>query len=512
MPQRQGLHLAQTESQVQKMSPQQLLVVRLTELPLADLEERVKNEVFDNVALEEGRKNSDDYDTGDDEYSTKDEYSDSSNDDTWDETDDYNSGSSALKDEIANYSSPDDVPTYISNRSDSGREYVPVDDTHSLIDDLRSQMSEYDLTDHQRDLVEYLIGSLNSNGFIDKPLESLADELAIYHNIDATKEEMEAALATLQQFDPAGIGARNLQESLIIQIDRLMEADEGMTESHRQLLITAKKMISKHYQLFVNKNFEKLKSAMNITDDRLRELFACIGNLNPHPGLALNDSVSDKAQTIIPDFIIESDDEGVRMWLNDGNVPELRISRDYLDQLKSYQKRGNKMSRGEQEAYAYTKQKVDSAKMFIDAIKQRRHTMYVTMKAIITLQPEFFQTLDESTLKPMILKDVADKTGLDISTVSRVCNSKYASIEGRTYPLKRFFDRARQNADGEDLDVRKIKQAIERLIEGENKSKPLPDEKIMAELNKQGLNVSRRTVAKYRSQMNIPVAKLRKKV
>lgn len=499
MAQSQNLHQTQTESQIQKLSPQQLMVVKLVELPLADLEERVKNEVIDNVALEEGPDRAHEMDTTEGSDMSEDDYSEGHIDDA--------------NGDIGDYASPDDIPSYIVNRREAEGVEIPIGDTKSFIDDLLNQMSEYDITEHQRDLIEYLIGSLNQNGFIDRPIDSIVDELVIYHNIETDEKELEDALHILQEFDPPGIGARDLRECLLIQIQReLNDTDSSKNSEKYSLLELEYKIISDYYNLFVNKNTDKLLSVLEVDSETLRKAFESIGKLNPHPGSALCEASDDRVQTVIPDFIVETDgDGGINLTLNDGDVPELHVSREYVDQLSEYQKNQKNMKRDEKEAFLYTKQKVDAARMFIDSIKQRRHTLYVTMKAIIELQHDFFITQDDDVLKPMILRDVADKAHLDISTVSRVRNSKYVMIDGNVYSLKHFFERTRTNSEGEELSARKVVQAIKALIDAEDKSNPYSDEKIVSLLTDMGVNIKRRTVAKYRDEIGYPIAKLRKK-
>ena len=503
MPQSQRITQVQTEKQIQKLSPQQLLMVRLTELPLADLEERVKNELMDNVALEEG---------GDNDPDTEDNFpSDELDEDVGQADEDMGMEMPAYEDDAAyDYSSPDDMPEYIAVRHESDSVDIPIGDSKSFIDDLQEQMGDYDLNDHQRELMIYLIGSLNDNGLIDRPLADLADELEIYHDVSTSEEELETVLGILQQFDPPGIGARDLRECLLIQIDRLMER-QADNPAKLSLLSEERRLVADFYPLFEKNNMAKLQNQMQISPEQLREVVDGIARLNPRPGLSLNESSSDRVQTIIPDFIIETDgDGGVTMWLNDGNVPRLHVNKEYLTQLQTYHDRGPRLSSAERAAFTYTKEKVDAAKMFIDTIRLRRNTLYVTMKAIIEWQKDFFRTLDDDDLRPMILKDIAEKTHLDISTISRVSKTKYAMIDGHVYPLKHFFDRKRTGGEGDDMDVRRIKNAIQELVVSEDKRQPLSDEQMVHLLNESGFPIKRRTVAKYRDQMGIPIAKLRK--
>lgn len=515
--QQQSQHLGQEMVQRQKLTQQQLLVVRLTELPLTSLEERVKNEVIDNMALEECRRDeSDDYegngvDGGGGEYDVD---SGDTNEEDYsrdDVIDLYDTETNRTSDY-----SVDDLPSYVANNSNRMNVEMPTADNGSFIDDLLVQIGEYEVDDKTRYLIEYLVGSLNSNGFIHKPLREIADDLEIYHNMDVDDHEMAHALHILQQFDPPGIGARDLQESLILQIDRKLSfqhrTDDVADHKVRSLLELERKVLVDYYQAFVNHNYDKIMDGLGISASEMRAVQEGVAHLNPHPGIALNESPVDKVMTIIPDFIIETEENEIQMWLNEGNIPPLRISRSYMEELDKYEKRHKKLSAEQKEAYNFTKKNVDAAKMFIDAIRQRRHTLYVTMKAIIELQREFFFTQDDDQLRPMILQDVANRAKLDISTVSRVCNSKYAIVDGNVYALKHFFERVRSNAEGEDINIRQVKREIQDLVDGEDKGKPLSDEAITQLLNTRGYNVRRRTVAKYRDQMNIPIAKLRKEI
>lgn len=511
MPQYQGQVQIQTESQIQKLSPQQLLAVKLIELPIADLEERVKNEVIDNVALEEGKsKDFDDNDSG-----INDNSEDSSgetgdfNDNSDGENEDF-SNENVDNSEIADYASMDDVPSYIANKHDNEGMEIPIGDSRSFIDDLMSQMFEYNLTERQQDLIEYLIGSLDDNGFIDRPLSSIENELLFNLNIETNEKELEETLKILQQFDPIGIGARSPQECLLLQINHEIDTLKDEEEAKLKTLEIEKDIITNHYELFLNKNFEKLQNILGISQTRLNTVLESMRKLNPRPGRALCESADDRIQTVIPDFIVETDGDEINMWLNEGNVPELHVSKEYAEQLEAYQKNSNNIRKSEKDAMLYIKQKVDGARMFIESIKQRRRTLYTTMKAIIDLQHDFFVTQDDETLRPMILRNVADKAKLDISTVSRVGNSKYALINGSMYPLKHFFMRTRANSEGEEVLGPKVISALKAVIESENKKEPYSDLQLVDKLKDKGLNLSRRTVAKYRKAIGIPVAKDRK--
>lgn len=491
MPQGQFEIQEQVERQLQKLTPLQLMTARLLELSVVELEDKVKTESYDNVALEEGHEN----DEGQNEEDGLDGGMESSNEEMNDE-DSYGE---------------DDIPVYAPSNGKSYEETMPIGDTKSFIEDLKRQVYDFNVTDKQQELIEFLIGTLDNRGFIDRPLSSISDDLLFHFNIDADTAEIEDALKILQQFEPAGIGARNLQECLTIQIERKLE--NVVDESRKQRLELERSIIRDHFDLLQHQSIDRIVKATHASREQVEKAVEGIGRLNPRPGLALCESADDRAQTIEPDFIIETTPDGmISVELNNGEVPELRVSRDYADQLKQYQQQSEKMSRAQQEAFEYTRQKVEGAKLFIDAIKQRQHTLYNTMKAIVKLQKDFILTQDESQLRPMRLLDVAELTGQDVSTVSRVRKGKYVQIDGQLYALDYFFLRARTNADGEALEHREIKQRIREIVEQEDKTKPVSDQKIVDILTAEHLNISRRTVAKYRSEMGILSTSERKRV
>ncbi len=476
----------QVERQLQKLTPQQLMVAKLVELPVVELEDRVKTELYDNVALEEG-------------HSDNDTNADSGTDDEF--GDEMQTPERQTDDDEGQYGD-DDIPVYAPSSGRQAEEEIPIGDTRSFIEDLKRQIYDYNLTDKQQELVEYLIGTLDNRGFIDRSLQGISDDLLFNFNIDASIEELEEALKILHRFDPPGIGARDLKECLLIQIDRKMaETTDGWTKD----VLKLEQEIVTNYMDEVQRNMvNQIARKLNKPVDDVQQALDGISRLNPHPGLALSESSEDRAQTIIPDFIIETSSEGdISVELNTGEIPELRVSPEYESQLKAYQKNGGKMSKSQQQAFEYTRQKVEGAKMFIDSIRQRQHTLYSTMKAIVKFQRDFILTQDESRLRPMRLIDVAQQTNLDISTISRVRKSKYALVDWHLYPLDFFFLRARTNAEGEALEHKEIKEKIQQLIDAEDKRKPLSDQKIVELLTKENLNISRRTVAKYRSEMGI---------
>ena len=497
MPQRSNQIQSQTQQQVQTLSPQQILTVRLLELPELELEDRIRAELLENPALEEGKEDEADGTEGDSGSE------DGGGNEEEDGTTDY--------DAADDYRTEDDIPDYKlqdNNRSrDEQAEEIPFSDATSFYETLKEQLNERDLSEQQTHLVEYLIGSLDDDGLLRKPLDSIADELAIYGGIDATEQELEEALAILQDFDPAGIGARSLQECLALQLRRKM--DEG--GKNLPLLRTAKRIVDECYEEFTRKHWEKITKKLGIGEETLRQALAEITRLNPRPGASLGEAMGKNLHQIVPDFIVETYDDGtISLSLNNHNVPELRMNRDFADMLREHTQGKARPSKEAKEAMMFIKQKMDAAQGFINAVKQRQSTMLTTMQAIIDLQRPFFLEGDESLLRPMILKDVAERTGLDISTISRVSNSKYVQTNFGIYPLKYFFNDGFAAGGGEETSVREIQKILKECIDGEDKKNPLTDDELTELLNAKGYPIARRTVAKYRQQLNIPVARLRK--
>lgn len=498
--------IIQTQSlqQTQTLSPQQVLQVRLLEMPVSELEQRVKNEIIENGALEE----SDHFSEADDSYNsdTQDDAYETGEGGMEAYSDLVSSPSKELKDALGDYRNSDEVPDYLLKNypQNDTMETIEYSDTISFYEQMKEQMNECELTEKQKMLMEYLIGSLENDGLLKKPLSTLADELEVYHNEQTTVEELEQVLHILQDFEPAGIGARSLQECLQIQIRR----DERF---HTPLKQKEYRIVTQFYEEFTHKRWDKIQQRMKLTDQEVELLQKEIRKLNPRPGSSMGEIVGHNYQQVVPDFIVETDDDGtITMTLNQGDVPELKISDSFLDLLKQYDQGRQKISRSEKDALLYTKQKIEKAQIFIDAIRQRRHTLTVTMQAIIDLQRPFFLEGDELLLKPMILKDVAERTGLDISTISRVSNSKYVQTNYGIYPLKWFFSDGYTTDDGQEIATRKIQNALKEIIENEDKKKPLSDEVLTQMLNQKGFPIARRTVAKYREQLGIPVARLRK--
>lgn len=498
--------IIQTQSlqQTQTLSPQQVLQVRLLEMPVSELEQRVKNEIIENGALEE----SDHYSETDDSYNadTQEDAYEAGEGGMEAYSDLVSSPSNELKDALGDYRNSDEVPDYLLKNypQNDTMETIEYSDTISFYEQMKEQMNECELTEKQKMLMEYLIGSLENDGLLKKPLSTLADELEVYHNEPTTVEELEQVLHILQEFEPAGIGARSLQECLQIQIRR----DERF---HTPLKQKEYRIITQYYEEFTHKRWDKIQQRMKLTDEEVELLQKEIRKLNPRPGSSMGEIVGHNYQQVVPDFIVETEDDGtITMTLNQGDVPELKISDSFLDILRQYDQGRQKISRSEKDALLYTKQKIEKAQIFIDAIRQRRHTLTVTMQAIIDLQRPFFLEGDELLLKPMILKDVAERTGLDISTISRVTGSKYVQTNYGIYPLKWFFSDGYTTEDGQEIATRKIQNALKEIIENEDRKKPLSDETLTQMLNQKGFPIARRTVAKYREQLGIPVARLRK--
>ena len=516
------MKLIQTQEQklqqVQRLSQQQMLQVHLLEMPLTELEQSVNAELDDNPALEttspedvfegvhvEGNDSTASY--GDNSQSASGGEGSSDNDD-FDARNEREERDSALNDALERIGGgDDDMPTagYTGGSGADSADYEEMvyGEQASFYDKLKEQMVDVDLDDRQREIMEYVIGSLDGDGLLRKSADSISDELAIYHNIYCTEEDVKNVITLLQTFDPAGIGASDLRECLLLQIRRRPD-----TEITRLML----KVIDRYFDEFMNKHWDKIVKQLNISPTTADTVYSELLRLNPKPGASLGETEGRNMQQITPDFIVDTADDGtVTFSINSGHVPNLYVSPSFTELLKGYKANKASMSRRDKEALLYAKEKVERAQGFIDAVKQRQHTMYVTMKAIIDIQRKYFQDGDESDMKPMILKDVADRTGLDISTISRVSNMKYAQTRWGTFKLRHFFSDGIKTEDGEELSTRKIKLALREVIDGEDKSKPYSDDALTKVLAQKGCPVARRTIAKYREQLGIPVARLRKK-
>ncbi|MDX5321181.1 MAG: RNA polymerase factor sigma-54, partial [Bacteroidota bacterium] len=464
----------------------------LLQLTTQDLEQRVEQELIDNPALETGKEDEADYNL--DEPETK-EDSDDIEDDIFDKDDLY---------DISEYTDNQDDSDGFHLYEDGGEEdkkEMPIPMASTFYENLLEQINAIVGDDHEKALAEQLVGSIDEDGYLRRPLPAIVNDLAFSQNISTSTEELEKVLEKIHRLDPPGIGARDLQECLLLQLRR---KDKDL---HPEVDL-AIRLLKDYMDDFTKKHYEKLMRSLKVTEDQLRDAIQLITKLNPKPG---ETSTSLKGQYIVPDFILIETDNGLDIQLNSRNAPELKISRSYMDTLKTYEQ-SNKQNKELKDTVQFIKQKLDGAKWFIDSIKQRQNTLLTTMRAILEFQREFFEDGDETKLKPMILKDIADEVGLDVSTISRVANSKYVQTDFGIIPLKFFFSEGITTADGEEVSNKEVKKILKDAIEAEDKSKPLPDEKLMEILKDKGYNIARRTVAKYREQLNIPVARLRKQL
>ena len=463
--------------------------MKLIQLPTQAFEEKLKQEIEENPALESGKENNDEFDNKEDN-----EYDDDGNETI--ETDI----------NIDDYLSDDETPSYklqSNNYSDSDEDkHIPYASGTSFNQHLKTQLDTLILTDHEQQITEFLVGSIDESGYIRRSIEDIVDDLAFTSNIYTDEEEVSCMLKYVQQLDPAGVGARNLEECLLIQLRRKEEQEQ------RNLAIA---ILENAFDHFVKKHYKKLLQKFDVTEDQLKDAIHEIEKLNPKPGGSYAGS-NKIVEQIVPDFSIRIVEGKLELTLNSRNAPELHVSYEYNNMLKGY-KESKEKSKSQKDAVLFIKQKLDAAKWFIDAIKQRQQTLLLTMNAIMHRQSEYFLTGDERKLKPMILlKDIADKINMDVSTVSRVANSKYVDTPYGTKLIKEFFSESMKNDQGEDVSTREIKKILQTVIEEENKKKPLTDDKLSAILKEKGYLIARRTVAKYREQLDIPVARLRKEI
>lgn len=483
-----------------KMSPQQIQLMKLLQLPTLSFEQRIKEELEINPALEEGEdeevpetEKQEEETEGEEEVSEENEEMAEDKDDV-DLTDYLND-----EDEIVEYKLKD------NNYPDPDEQKViPLAGGKTFHEYLEEQLGMLQLTEEQEHLALQIIGSIDEDGYMRRELEPLKDDLSFSQNIETTVKELEYILQKIHTLEPAGVGARTLQESLLLQLDR----KEEETETHITNL--AKEVIQKYFEEFSRKHYEKLEKQLDVSEEQLKEVIHEILRLNPKPGSAYTGNKNTE-QYVIPDFILVSEDGELKVSLNSRNSPELRISRSYKEMIQNYKDSKNK-DKKQKEAVMFIKQKLDAANWFITAIKERQNTLLNVMQTILELQYDFFLTGDETKLNPMILKDVAQKTSLDISTVSRVSNSKYIQTEFGTYPLKFLFSESLSTQSGEEVSSREVKQILKDLIEAEDKKNPLPDDQLTKLLKEKGYNIARRTVAKYREMLDIPVARMRKEL
>ena len=475
----------------QKLSPQQIQLMKLIQLPTQAFEQRIKQELEENPALEGGKEE-------------KAEYEDDFDNDDYQDDD---PGTESIESEIDvdEYLSDDEVPEYrlqANNYSaDDEEKHVPYASGTSFTQYLKTQLSTLRLDDDEKAIAEFLVGSVDESGYIRRSIQDIVDDLAFTQNIYTEEENVEKVLKYVQELDPAGVGSRSLQECLLIQLNR-KEATRAVS--------LAIDILDRSFEQFTKKHYQKILTKHDITEDELREVIEIIGNLNPKPGGAYSENTR-IVEHVIPDFTIKIIDGELELSLNGRNAPEMHISRDYSNMLKGY-KEAKEKSKAQKDAVMFIKQKLDAAKWFIEAIKQRQTTLFVTMSAIMNYQKEYFLSGDERNLRPMILKDIADEIAMDVSTVSRVANSKYVDTPYGTKLIKDFFSESMKNDQGEDVSTREIKKILEMTIEEEDTRKPYTDEKLAQILKEKGYPIARRTVAKYREQLDISVARLRKTI
>ncbi len=473
---------------LQKLSPQQIQVIKLLEIPALQLEQRIKKELEENPVLE---LESDEMGGEQDETNVDETGNDPDIDNDEFTLDDY-------------YDEDEDIPAYRLNANNYSKDDKYVDIPFSVgttfHEFLLEQLGVADLDEDEQHLAEYIIGNIDDDGYLRRDLPAISDDLAFNLNMEVTEDELLKILKVIQQFDPPGVGARDLQECLLIQLKRI----------NRREFVTAREIVSHYFDEFTKKHYSKIQAKLELSDQELKDAVDQILKMNPKPGSSYSNPMNKANQHIVPDFILENIDGELILSLNQRNVPEIKINDTYLDMIRSMS--GNGKNKSRKEAMVFVKEKIDSAKWFIDALQQRQATLMHTMSEIVSFQKAYFVDGDETKLRPMILKDIAERTGLDISTISRVSNSKYIQTHFGIYPLKYFFSEGLQKDDGEEVSTREIKKILQDCIDGEDKSKPMTDDKLAAILKKKSYNIARRTVAKYREQLGIPVARLRKEL
>lgn len=492
----------------QKLSPQQIQFIKLLQVPTAELESRIEEELEINPALEEGESNEQEQEPSNESESSDDQTGDDQSADDQPPEEQQEESSKEDDIDIKDYLADDDYAGYKTQGDGPGDDdeddrEMPMPGSSSLHESLMSQLGFLGLSDRQAAIGSQLVGSIEGDGYIRRDLEAIVNDLAFSQGIDTTLEETESILKKIQSFDPSGIAARNLQECLLLQLERM---DDGQDVD----VIVARRILSECYEEFTKKHFAKIQKKLDLDDeDYIKDAIDLIIKLNPKPGGEI--SGGPKNQYIIPDYILTNNNGKIELGLNSRNAPDLKVSRAYIDMFKAYDK-GNKKDKKLKEAVTFVKQKLDAAKWFIDAIRQRQNTLLRTMQAIVEFQYEYFLEGDETKLRPMILKDIALMINMDISTVSRVASSKSVQTHFGTLPLKYFFSEGITTDTGEEVSSREVKKIIQDLIESEDKDKPHSDDKLEDLLREKGYNIARRTVAKYREQLNIPVARLRREI
>ncbi|MBP5218638.1 MAG: RNA polymerase factor sigma-54 [Bacteroidales bacterium] len=468
---KQGLELKQQ----QKLSPLQIQTIKLIELPIQELEQRVKTELEENPVLD------------DSPAPEKEDDNDEPKDVSIDEIDD-----------------SDDIPAYKLRVNNYGKDERPQYNTFSVKESftqsLMEQLGYRNLSKHDRDVAAFIIGSLDEDGYLRRDIDSIVDDLAFRANIQSDPEEVLKMIKVIQEFEPVGVGARDLRECLLLQLKSLRQTKDVQL---------AETIIRDYFTEFSNRHFQKIISRLGLSEEEMKSAMARIVKLNPAPGGQIDDSYNDQAQQIVPDFVLDLVDGDLKLSMPRFSIPEIRVNKKYAELLADAQ---GSSERQQKEAAAFVKQKLDSAKWFVEALKQRHNTLESTMKAILEYQHDYFIDGDESNLRPMVLKDIAEKTGFDISTISRVVNSKYIETHFGIYPLKYFFSEGLENQEGEEVSTRELKKALRECVDSEDKRKPLTDDQLVSEMSKRGYKVARRTIAKYRDQLDIPKARLRKEL
>lgn len=471
---------------LQKLSPQQIQLMKLLQIPTTAMEQRIKQEIEENPALEE--------------------FSDDPNEESLEEQYE-NDESQSDEFDVNDYLEDEEIPSYrYTSNNNSGEEeekQIPYAAGTTFHEMLEEQLALYDLDDRQFMIASMIIGNLDDSGYLKRSTDAMVDDFAFTRNMEVEKKEIEEMLNVVQSMDPPGIGARDLQECLYLQLKRKEEDDKSI---HHALNI-----VDSYFEEFTKKHYDKITKRYGISEEELKTAIEEILKLNPKPGNSL-EQTSKSSHYVIPDFIITLENGELNLQLNHRNMPELRISPTYQNMLQAYSEKKSKKTKKDKDAIMFVKQKIDSAKWFIDAIKQRQHTLYITMEAIMNYQRDYFLEGDETKLRPMILKDIAEIVNLDISTISRVANSKYVQTPFGTFLLKSFFSESMQTQSGESVSTREVKKILQDFIDSENKRKPITDEHLSKLLKERGYNIARRTVAKYREQLNIPVARLRKEI
>lgn len=497
----QGMIEVMEGRQIQRLSPQQIMLAELIEKPIAALEEEIRKKLDENIALEENRE-----DEHPDGFDQSDEAEQGEKDD------DRYSYSEEIEERRQE---EDELPVYAPQSGGGTSGLFDSGEANSFLHDLETQISEHNLDQDQTFLVKYLIGCLDNRGFIDQPISSIVDDLLFNEYVTTDEAHLEEAIAILQQFEPIGIGARNEQECLLIQLKHKLEENENVNENenpnadHLSVLQTAHDIISHHYDRFLTNDHQQLAAVMQLPIEQIEQALEQIRRLNPRPGRALSESANEQAATVIPDVVMETDEGSIVFYLNNENLPHLQVCNEYVNMVRQMDTRKDHLSKSDREGYEYTKRMVGEATTFIYALNERHKTMQKVAKALIHLQREFILSQDEADLHPITLRDVSQRTQLDVSTISRVKNNKYVAVDGTVFKMDVFFPRVHKNSSGEELQHKQIKQRIGEIIQHENKAMPYSDQQIESILRSEGHNISRRTINKYREEMGLPSARER---